>query len=77
MNIDNIRQVYLIGIGGIGMSALARYFRHLGCLVGGYDKTETALTKQLVSEGISVTYTDDFTSVDDSFQIADEHTLII
>lgn len=77
MNIDNIRQVYLIGIGGIGMSALARYFRHLGCLVGGYDKTETALTKQLVSEGISVTYTDDFTSVDDSFQVADEHTLII
>jgi UDP-N-acetylmuramate--alanine ligase len=77
MNIDNIRQVYLIGIGGIGMSALARYFRHLGCLVGGYDKTETALTKQLVSEGIPVMYADDFTLVDDSFKVPDEHTLII
>ncbi len=77
MNIDNIRQVYLIGIGGIGMSALARYFRHLGCLVAGYDKTETALTKQLVAEGISVNYTDDFALVNEAFKQADEHTLII
>ncbi len=77
MSIDNIRQVYLIGIGGIGMSALARYFRHLDCLVGGYDKTETALTKQLVAEGIQVNYTDDFALVDDSFKAVDEHTLII
>lgn len=77
MNIDNIRQVYLIGIGGIGMSALARYFRHMGCLVGGYDKTETTLTRQLVAEGISVLYTDDFALVDGSFKVADEYTLII
>ncbi len=77
MNIDNIRQVYLIGIGGIGMSALARYFRHLGCLVGGYDKTETELTKRLVAEGISVNYIDDFAVVGDSFKSADEHTLIV
>ena len=77
MNIDNIRQVYLIGIGGIGMSALARYFRHLGCLVGGYDKTETELTRQLMAEGISVNYTDDFVVIDDTFKSVDEHTLII
>ncbi|MFC3196620.1 UDP-N-acetylmuramate--L-alanine ligase [Parapedobacter deserti] len=77
MNIDNIRQVYLIGIGGIGMSALARYFRHLGCLVCGYDKTETTLTKQLVAEGIRVNYADDFTLIDDSFKTVDEHTLLI
>lgn len=76
MNIDNIRQVYFIGIGGIGMSALARYFRHLGCLVAGYDKTETALTKQLISEGIQVSYTDDFALVNDVFKFVDEHTLI-
>src|SRR5690606_32806096 len=63
--------------GGIGMSALARYFRHLGCLVGGYDKTETDLTRQLVSEGITVNYTDDFEVVNDAFKSADEHTLII
>lgn len=77
MNINNIRQVYLIGIGGIGMSALARYFRHLGCLVGGYDKTETELTRRLVAEGISVNYTDDFTIIHDAFKSTDEHTLII
>ncbi|MEC3880572.1 UDP-N-acetylmuramate--L-alanine ligase [Parapedobacter sp. 10938] len=77
MNISNIRQVYLIGIGGIGMSALARYFRHLGCLVGGYDKTETDLTRQLVSEGITINYTDDFGVVNDVFKSVDEHSLII
>ncbi|MGV3762246.1 UDP-N-acetylmuramate--L-alanine ligase [Parapedobacter sp.] len=77
MNINNIRQVYLIGIGGIGMSALARYFRHLGCLVGGYDKTETDLTRRLVSEGITINYIDDFDLVNDAFKSADEHTLII
>ncbi len=77
MNISDIRQVYLIGIGGIGMSALARYFRHMGCLVGGYDKTETELTRQLVAEGIAVNYADDFDVVNDAFKTADEHTLII
>lgn len=77
MNINNIRQVYLIGIGGIGMSALARYFRHLGCLVGGYDKTETDLTRRLVSEGMTINYVDDFAVISDAFKSADEHTLII
>lgn len=77
MSIDNIRQVYLIGIGGIGMSALARYFRHLGCLVGGYDKTETELTRRLVAEGISVNYRDDFSIIDDAFKSTDGHALII
>lgn len=77
MNIDHIRQVYLIGIGGIGMSGLARYFHRLGCRVSGYDKTETALTRQLATEGISIIYTDDFALVDDVFKPADGHTLII
>lgn len=77
MDIDHIRQVYLIGIGGIGMSALARYFRHLGCLVAGYDKTETALTRQLVAEGIPVIYADDFSLVSADFKQADGRTLII
>ena len=57
--IENIKIVYLLGIGGIGMSALARYFNHLGCEVFGYDKTETELTKQLINEGIKINYTDD------------------
>ncbi len=56
-DLKNIHNLYFIGIGGIGMSALARYFRHQGKTVSGYDKTETALTKALVAEGIPVTYT--------------------
>jgi UDP-N-acetylmuramate--alanine ligase len=57
--VQGIRSIYFIGIGGIGMSALARYFKTKGVTVTGYDKTETALTKALVQEGIPVTYEDD------------------
>jgi UDP-N-acetylmuramate--alanine ligase len=58
IDIKDIKKVYFIGIGGIGMSALARYFNFHGKEVSGYDKTETPLTKQLVSEGIPVHYDD-------------------
>lgn len=54
--LKNIQKIYFIGIGGIGMSALARYFRFHGKDVSGYDKTETELTKQLVQEGIPIHY---------------------
>ncbi len=56
VQLNDIKKVYFIGIGGIGMSALARYFKFHGREVSGYDKTETHLTKQLVSEGIPVHY---------------------
>jgi len=56
--LNNIKEVYFIGIGGIGMSALARYFKSKGMVVNGYDRTETHLTKQLIGEGIGVHYTD-------------------
>jgi len=56
--------VYFLGIGGIGMSALARYFNSRGVAVSGYDKTETELTKKLVSEGISVHYDDNIDKAD-------------
>jgi len=56
--------VYFLGIGGIGMSALARYFNSRGVKVSGYDKTETELTKKLVSEGISVHYDDNIEKAD-------------
>ena len=46
--------VYLVGIGGIGMSALARFFKSRGAKVSGYDKTPTSLTQELESEGIPV-----------------------
>lgn len=54
--ISEIQEVYFIGIGGIGMSALARYFKSLGKKVSGYDRTETELTKQLEEEGIEIHY---------------------
>ena len=60
MNKDKLySHVYFIGIGGIGMSALARYFQAKGSLVEGYDLTPSPLTEALQSEGISVHYTDD------------------
>jgi len=59
VDLNNIRVVYFIGIGGIGMSALARYFHSQGKVVSGYDKTESDLTKELVADGIAVHYEDD------------------
>ena len=53
------KSVYFLGIGGIGMSALARYFLHERCRVGGYDRTRTRLTDQLEAEGAAVHYEDD------------------
>lgn len=63
-DIKDIKRIYFIGIGGIGMSALARYFRFHGKTVSGYDKTETALTKQLGEEGIDVHYEEDIERAD-------------
>lgn len=56
--------VYFLGIGGIGMSALARYFNANGVSVSGYDKTETALCKELVAEGINIHYEDNIELID-------------
>jgi UDP-N-acetylmuramate--alanine ligase len=58
-SLNGVRKVYFIGIGGIGMSAIARYFHSKGIEVIGYDKTETELTKQLEEEGISIRYKED------------------
>jgi UDP-N-acetylmuramate--alanine ligase len=55
---DNIKTVYFLGIGGIGMSAIARYFNHFGKIVSGYDKTETELTLELTKEGIKINYSE-------------------
>jgi UDP-N-acetylmuramate--alanine ligase len=56
--LDTIRHIYFIGIGGIGMSALARYFHALGVTVSGYDRTATPLTRALEDAGMQVSYTD-------------------
>jgi len=63
-DINKISSIYFAGIGGIGMSALARCFNMRGVKVSGYDKTETALTKKLVQEGIEIHYEDDVTLLD-------------
>ena len=68
-DLKHIHNIYFIGIGGIGMSALARYFRLHGKTVSGYDKTETALTKELVKEGIPVSYIDDPDSIPKDVQL--------
>jgi len=62
-SLKDIQSVYFIGIGGIGMSALARYFLSIGVKVSGYDRTETELTRSLVQEGIPVHYTEDVSSI--------------
>jgi UDP-N-acetylmuramate--alanine ligase len=59
--LTTINNIYFIGVGGIGMSAIARYFLSKGAIVAGYDKTPTVLTNQLEKEGITIHYTDDIT----------------
>ncbi|NEV93752.1 UDP-N-acetylmuramate--L-alanine ligase [Psychroflexus sp. YR1-1] len=73
--ISQYTHVFLIGIGGIGMSALARYFNQKGLGVSGYDRTESELTKSLLSEGIDVVYSE---SVNEQIQnLSRETTLVI
>ena len=77
MELENIKRVYLIGIGGIGMSGLARYFKKRGCVVCGYDKTISPLTSAMRNEGISVVYQDEEDNLKVSFLENDPETLII
>jgi hypothetical protein len=64
MELGNINTIYFLGIGGIGMSALARYFAAKGYRVLGYDRTPSALTQELQNEGIIVEYGDDCSLVE-------------
>ena len=75
MNLNQIHNVYFIGIGGIGMSALARYFKTIGKNVSGYDKTETELTKELQSLGITIHFEDAINEIPANFH--QENTLVI
>lgn len=76
MNLNNIHNVYFIGIGGIGMSALARYFLANGKRVAGYDKTPTEVTDALVELGVVVHFQDDLKLVAEDF-FNTEKTLVI
>lgn len=75
MNLSQIHNVYFIGIGGIGMSALARYFKTLGKNVSGYDKTETALTRELQESGILIHFEDRIDLIPETFY--KEDTIVI
>jgi len=77
MELRDIQRVYLAGIGGIGMSGLARYFAHLGCIVCGYDKTATDLTIAMQNEGMQIIYDDRADFIPMSFQQPCDSTLII
>jgi UDP-N-acetylmuramate--alanine ligase len=77
MELELIKRVYFIGAGGIGMSALARYFKKRGCIVCGYDKTQTALTLALEEEGILISYTDDVASLPVEFLEKADDLLVV
>ena len=75
MNLNQIHNVYFIGIGGIGMSNLARYFKNLGKQVCGYDKTRSVLTNELSESGISIHFEDSINLIPKDFYL--ENTLVI
>ncbi len=71
-----IKRVYFIGIGGIGMSAIARFFINEGAIVGGYDRTATPITSQLIDAGALLCFTDSVEAIPQPF-IEDTSTLVI
>lgn len=72
---NNYKNIFFLGIGGIGMSALARYFHSLGKTIYGYDKTSTSLTATLENMGMAVHYTDDLTNIPPD--LSKENTLVV
>ncbi|WP_299396413.1 UDP-N-acetylmuramate--L-alanine ligase [uncultured Gelidibacter sp.] len=76
MDIKALHNVYFIGIGGIGMSALARYFVAEGKSVAGYDRTQTEITEALVGLGVEVHFEDAVSSIPEAF-LDKEHTLVV
>ncbi|MEO9513331.1 MAG: UDP-N-acetylmuramate--L-alanine ligase [Flavobacteriaceae bacterium] len=76
MNVKDIHHVFFIGIGGIGMSALARYFKYINKNVMGYDKTQTPITDELVNHGIAVHFEDEISQIPESCKQKDS-TLVV
>ena len=76
MDIKDIKAVYFVGAGGIGMSAIARYFIKKGLVVAGYDKTPSALTHQLEQEGMLIHYTEDVNEIPKACQQKDSCLVI-
>lgn len=76
MDIDSIKSVYFVGAGGIGMSALVRYFLSLGKVVAGYDRTASELTERLNAEGAAIHYEDSVELIPEACRDK-EHTLVV
>ena len=76
MEATDIKSVYFIGAGGIGMSAIARYFLHKGIFVAGYDKTPSVLTSKLEEEGMAIHFADDPSLIPDECRDA-KSTLVV
>ncbi len=76
MELKDIKAVYFVGAGGIGMSAIARYFYQKGLVVGGYDKTPSDLTRRLEEEGIRLHYEEDVNQIPEECKLK-ESTLVI
>ena len=77
MNLDLHKHIYLIGIGGIGMSALARYFNAKGKNVYGYDRERSSLCKQLENEGIKIHYNNGVENISQAIQNATYNEVLV
>lgn len=77
MDVKKLHTVYFLGIGGIGMSAIARYFLAMGCEVFGYDKTATELTRLLEEEGAKIHYKEDLVQIPEPIKQQQEGVLVV
>lgn len=77
MNLNLYKHIYLLGIGGIGMSALARYFNAKGKEVSGYDKRKTPLTESLEKEGVCIHYKDDVSQISEKVKAAKFNEILV
>ncbi len=75
MKLNQYDSIYFLGIGGIGMSAIARWFKHKGLRVAGYDKTPTPLTHELMEEGMEIHFEDRIEFIPG--YISKENTLVV
>ncbi len=77
MNLESIHIVYFLGIGGIGMSALARWFNHQGIVVAGYDRMPTSLTDALMAEGITIHFEDNIKTLPEALVDNKDRSLVV
>jgi UDP-N-acetylmuramate--alanine ligase len=77
MTLKGINSVFFLGIGGIGMSALARWFQQEGYAVAGYDKTPSSLTEALASEGMQITFADEVSALPAGFEASSPEVLVV